>query len=540
MRLPQLLLACALLAAAHGNGAVHFGAPDARTADGGSYYGKLADGRMHGHGRIEWPNGAYYEGSFSRGLYSGRGELRYASGQTYKGNFRSGLPSGHGRLEFTDGGVYAGEFRRGRYHGKGRYERNKDVYEGEFVDGEFTGSGTYVSKDGTRHEGRFVKWRAEGPGRYVDRWGNVFEGTFADGDLSGHGRITSKKAGGSYEGGLKNYRPHGTGTMRLPNGDVYEGEFADGAYHGKGTLTYAKAQPDGRKEDAGTWRYGMLRDEKRERQAELNVETALYNQRALLDRALGVLLPSDPSKIHLYLLAIGGDGSQEVFRREVEFVQRQFARQFYTDGRSVALINSRTTVATTPMATLSSIRESLKAIASRMDRDKDILFVYLTSHGSETHELTLAQDNMRLRGLKAKELAELLAEAQVRWKIVAVSACYSGGFVDVLKDAHTLVMTAARHDRTSFGCSDDSELTYFGRAYFKEALPAASSFADAFTRAEALIRKWEAADAKKAGKTGDEIHSLPQISAAPALTEHLRQWWAQLPPQAALPRSSTQ
>lgn len=603
----RTLLVCACFASAHVHAATRFVSPDARTADGGSYYGPLLDSKMHGHGRLEWTNGAYYEGSFERGLYSGKGMLRHGSGEVYKGEFRNGLLSGRGRYEYPDGTVYAGEFRndlfngrgrlqtpekdvyegnfkdgrydgrgryvtpeftyegefrlgrysrrgetvfkdgaryrgqylRGRFNGKGRYERpDGQVYEGDFADGEFTGAGVSTSKDGTRHVGRFVKWRADGPGRYVDRWGNVYEGQFADGDLSGRGGFKAK-GGASYEGEFSNYRPHGQGMLRLPNGDVYKGEFGNGAYHGEGTLTYAKAQPDGRTRDSGTWRYGALRDEERERQAELNVETALYNQRALLDKALGALLPRDPSKINLYLLAIGGDGSQEVFRREVQFVQGQFARQFYTDGRSIALINSRNTVATVPMATVSSIREALKAIASQMDKEKDILFVFVTSHGSESHELTLAQNNMRLRGLRAKDFAELIAETQVRWKVIAVSACYSGGFMDALKNEHTLIMTAARHDRRSFGCSDDSEFTYFGRAYFKEALPASSSFSDAFSRAEALIRKWEAADAKGASKDAD-VFSLPQISAPAAVTEYLRRWWAQFAPEPTRAQTQTQ
>ena len=50
--------------------------PDAITPDGGRYYGPLADGRMQGRGRIEWPNGTRYEGEFRQGLYWGQGELK--------------------------------------------------------------------------------------------------------------------------------------------------------------------------------------------------------------------------------------------------------------------------------------------------------------------------------------------------------------------------------------------------------------------------------------------------------------------------------
>ncbi|HEV7392919.1 MAG TPA: C13 family peptidase [Burkholderiales bacterium] len=61
-------------------------------------------------------------------------------------------------------------------------------------------------------------------------------------------------------------------------------------------------------------------------------------------------------------------------------------------------------------------------------------------------------------GLSASELGKLLKESGIRHKVVVISACYSGGFIDAVRSDHTLVITAARHDRTSFGCSDENEL----------------------------------------------------------------------------------
>jgi len=519
-----------------------------RTSSGEVYRGQFRKGLMAGRGRLQSPQGSVYVGEFRNDAYNGRGRYQQANGDVYEGTFKNGKFDGQGRLKttaftyegefrqgeysgrgetvLTDGHKYHGEYLRGRFHGKGRYETaGADVYEGEFADGEFAGTGTYALKDGRRYEGRFVKWELDGPGRFIDTYGNVYEGQFTRGSPAGSVRFTAK-SGAVYEGEFSNWMPNGQGTLRLPNGDGYQGAFARGLYEGAGTLTYAKPQADARSEDKGTWRYGQLRDEARERQAYVNVETALYNQRALLDRALHALKPRDPSKINLYLLAIGGDGSQEVFRREVEFVRDQFDSRFRTEGRSIVLVNSRSTVSTAPMATVSSIRETLKALASKMDRENDILFLFMTSHGSEEHEFTLSQNNMRLRGLKAKELAQLLAETQIRWKVVVVSACYSGGFIDPISNDSTLVMTAARHDRRSFGCADNNDFTYFGRAFFKEALPASDSFPDAFRRAEALIRTWETTHADGPAPEGE--YSLPQISAPAAVTDHLRRWWSEV------------
>jgi hypothetical protein len=480
--------------------------PTAITPDGGRYFGSLLHGKLHGRGTLEWQNGDRYVGGFAGGTFAGEGELTYADGRKYRGNFV-----------------------RGEFQGKGRYEKENQVYDGDFEKNEFTGNGVFTTKEGTRHEGRFLKWRAHGAGRFKDANGNIYEGNFADGDLVGTGRLRGTEVG-SYEGEFKQWRFHGQGVLHLPNGDVYRGQFNYGIYDGQGTLTYAKAQPDGSTEASGVWRYGRLVDERAERQAQENVEAALYNQRALLDKALASLVRRDPGKINLYFLAIGGDGSQEVFRREVEFVRTQFDREFGTTGRSLALINSRSTVRSVPMATVTSIRESLKAIAARMDKETDILFLFLTSHGSKEHEFTLNQESMELRGLRASELGKLLKETGIRWKVVVVSACYSGGFIDPVKDDHTLVITAARHDRSSFGCADENDFTYFGRAFFKDALPSSSSFQDAFRKAEVLIREREAADQKAGSGTTEENHSFPQLQESPAVAQYLQRWWSQAMP----------
>ncbi len=525
--------------------------PDAVTPDGGRYFGPLAEGRLHGHGRLEWENGARYEGGFDRGIYSGRGRYESGSGHAYDGEFAQGLRSGRGRMTSADGTVYVGEFSRGRQsghgelafrdgrkyrgafaegelHGQGRYETpGGDVFEGDFERNEFTGSGTHARGDGARHEGRFLKFRPEGAGRFTDAQGNVYEGTFVAGELTGAGRYAAKD-GTRYTGEFKHWRFHGQGELRFANGDAYRGAFAHGVYEGQGTLTFAAARPDGRTQETGIWRYGTLEDPEAERRTRLNVEAALYRQRSLLDQTLAALEARDPKRINLYLLAVAGDGSQEVFRREVEFVRARFDRELGTRGRSIALVNSRTTVESTPMATITSLRESLRAIAARMDRDQDILFLFLTSHGSRNHELTLDQNGMDLRNLPAQELGVLLAEAGIRWKVVLVSACYAGGFIDHLKDERTMVIAAARHDRQSFGCADDNDFTYFGRAFFKESLTPGKPFHEAFRAAEKLVREWEAKDLGPDRKARADGHSLPQIHSPAAIQSHLSRWREQL------------
>jgi hypothetical protein len=57
------------------------------------------------------------------------------------------------------------------------------------------------------------------------------------------------------------------------------------------------------------------------------------------------------------------------------------------------------------------------------------------------------------------------------------------------------VLTAAEATRQSFGCGTESDFTYFGRAYFDQALRASPSFTVAFEQARKEIARREQAEA---------------------------------------------
>ncbi len=512
------------------------------SAAGGTYAGEFAEGVFEGQGKYTLANGGIYEGHFHHGQFDGQG--KYVTGDiVYTGMFKNGEFAGHGELtNKRNGGAYRGEFLHGVMQGKGRYTTpNGDVYEGDFVHDAFTGEGAFIGTDGTSIKGTFVDWKASGRAVAVDSNGNRYEANFVQNEPASPLHLV-RKDGAIYDGDTRNWMPDGKGVMHLANGDVYTGLFTGGLYNGEGTLVLAKPLANGRKEVSGTWRYGRPDDSERRARIEARVESALYGQRSLLDAELATLQPRDPSHINLYLLAVAGGGTQEVFHREADFVRNEFDSMYGTRGHSLVLVNSRTTVGTLPMATLTSIREALAKIASTMDKQRDILFVFMTSHGSANHELTLSLDGMSLPDLSASRLGELIAATGIRWKVVVISACYAGGFVDDLKDGTTLVMTAARRDRTSFGCADDNDFTYFGRAYFKESLPASQSFEQAFHKADTLIREWEDKDAADERKSSAEagkgaaaapaeapLHSEPQLYETPAIAAYLKTWREQLP-----------
>jgi hypothetical protein len=181
-----------------------------------------------------------------------------------------------------------------------------------------------------------------------------------------------------------------------------------------------------------------------------------------------------------------------VFSEEIQFAARQVDARFATAPRTLLLINDRRDLERWPMATHENLRHALHALGRVMDPERDVLFIALSSHGGANGLLEVSNVNLEPSGLGGARLAEWLEDAGITQRIVVVSACHSGAFLKPLATNRTVVLTAARHDRTSFGCADDRELTYFGEAFYRDALPRAPSLRAAFERANELIREREA------------------------------------------------
>ena len=148
-----------------------------------------------------------------------------------------------------------------------------------------------------------------------------------------------------------------------------------------------------------------------------------------------------------------------------------------------------------PLATAGNFASVAKDIAQRMDRSTDIVVIFLTSHGGRDAALsTDLPDYQPITPISAKAVAEVLDKVGIRRRIVIVSACYSGTWIPALASEDTIVITAAAKDRTSFGCSDDRSLTFFGEAFLEHRLPKSRSLQQAFESAKRTISRWEASE----------------------------------------------
>ena len=119
-----------------------------------------------------------------------------------------------------------------------------------------------------------------------------------------------------------------------------------------------------------------------------------------------------------------------------------------------------------------------------MNTERDVLFLALSSHG-DVYTLIVSHGALMLQDLAAADLAAALKESGIKWRVIVISACHAGSFIDELRNPNTIVITASAADKTSFGCSDERFLTYFGEAFYRDALPGAKSLRDAFETAKA-------------------------------------------------------
>jgi hypothetical protein len=242
-------------------------------------------------------------------------------------------------------------------------------------------------------------------------------------------------------------------------------------------------------------------------------ESLLFDEKARVSSAVEQLAPERPGVSDVFYVGFGGDGSQRVFRREALFGKRVFGERMGSGDRSLVLINDEDDTATYPLATLSGLRHALFDVGARMDTEEDILVLLLTSHGGKTSGIQVDNGMLPLNNIDPASLRDALDAAGIKWRVVIVSACYAGTFIEPLENDTTLIVTAADAEHTSFGCADERDLTYFGEAFLRDALPKAPSLESAFETARKAIAQRE--------NTENLTSSNPQISVGAAIRKKL-------------------
>ena len=216
-------------------------------------------------------------------------------------------------------------------------------------------------------------------------------------------------------------------------------------------------------------------------------ENALFEQADRIDEALEPVQRDHAVNSEAFFLGFAGVGDEKVFAQEIDLASRVMGERFGIGDRHLSLINDERDLERAPIASVSGLRYALQGLAARMDLDKDVLFLSISSHGSQAPAIAVSNSQIPLQILSGEDLVDALHDSGIQWRVIIISACYAGGFINALRDPKTIIITAAAADRASFGCSSDSDLTYFGEAFYRDALPAARSLRDAFETAQTAI-----------------------------------------------------
>jgi len=144
------------------------------------------------------------------------------------------------------------------------------------------------------------------------------------------------------------------------------------------------------------------------------------------------------------------------------------------------------------------------ALADLTTKAQGGCLIYFSSHGAPTG--VVVDQQFLPPGVLANMVDTTCGK---RPTVVIMSACFSGVFVPALAGTNRMVLTAARPDRSSFGCGEADKYPYFDQCVL-ETLPKVANFAALGTTVQACVAAREA-------KEGMKPPSEPQLYIGAAL-----------------------
>ncbi|MES2988202.1 MAG: C13 family peptidase [Pseudomonadota bacterium] len=243
-----------------------------------------------------------------------------------------------------------------------------------------------------------------------------------------------------------------------------------------------------------------------------------------LSAALAALQPQRPKLVDAYVVSVALD-SDPVFGREAREAGKVLGARYDAKGRTIVLGGTNGSAPSElPAGSLTSLTLALARVAEVMDKNQDVLVLYSTSHGAKVG-IAYHDGDEGFGILTPTRLAGILDELGIKNRVLILSACYSGIFVDKLSNDTTALFTAASSDRPSFGCMAENDWTFFGDAMINHGLRKAQPLDKASDEARGLIGEWEG--------NANLQPSNPQVS----IGDKVSSWLAPL--EARMPKAAT-
>jgi len=178
--------------------------------------------------------------------------------------------------------------------------------------------------------------------------------------------------------------------------------------------------------------------------------------------ALGILLalgacaaaaqpPAVVPRVGVAAVLVAGDGSLPVFDNAVAGVRARLVARGGARPADIARLTASRRLVTKHQARLATLSHVLAAVEALKPAPGQGCLVFASSHGGRDEGLWLsAGEDFLTPGALDQALVEGCGDAPT---FVVVSACFSGSFAQPpMTRPNRIVLTAARPDRTSFGC----------------------------------------------------------------------------------------
>jgi hypothetical protein len=426
----------------------------------GSFVEPLKDKDGNKKVRITFPDTRIFIGQLEKGLMSGDGKLVGIDESVYQGQFSKGKRQGLGTLTWKDGSSFEGQFDNDTPKSGTLTAPLKHTYTGEFKNSVFDGQGEILYENGNYYVGEFKYGQLQGQGILTTPQGDVYSGQFKQNALTGNAEIT------------------------YSDGSIYVGTTQKWRFHGKGKFTNI----DGSIKE-GLWKNGQLsRDLINQYRAN---EKTMYLQSKRLASELTALKTSEKNDREYYFLGLAASAQNTVFYDELNIISNTLIEKNIPRDQQILLANHKPNPTEMPLVTRYSMRQALNTLSKKM-QDDDFLIIYLSSHGGRNHSLQLSQPEFPVYSVDKNEMVNILNEFDISPNLVIISACFSGGFIEPLSTNNRAVFTASSATTSSFGCSDDTDMTWFGRALFETNIGKMNNLDAWITGAKDTIQSWEA------------------------------------------------
>jgi len=207
---------------------------------------------------------------------------------------------------------------------------------------------------------------------------------------------------------------------------------------------------------------------------------------ALFCLCAGLTLAAAPARsqqagLRWQAVLVAGDNAQPVFDNAVSAMARWLAERGVPPD-DIHRLSASPRDSQTEAASAAAV---LRRIASLPARPGMGCFVFITSHGKRGQGIRLAYSG---EYLQPAALAQALsAGCGAAPTVVIASGCFTGAFVGGgMQAPNRIILTAARADRTSFGCAADRTYTVFDECLLG-ALPRAANWRGVFATTQSCV-----------------------------------------------------